>query len=194
MLSYSYVDRYGRLVADQRIEIVEYDPAWADRFTERADRVTDLLRPWLAASVEHFGSTSVPGLSAKPIVDMLAPVRSLAEARPAVEVLSADGWLYWPDDPGRDHRYWFLRPDPAARTHHLHLIGHDDPRVGALLAFRDALRADPESRRRYAELKVRLAAEFGDNRNAYTNAKGDFVTQVLRRAGVEPPPRERLPE
>jgi GrpB-like predicted nucleotidyltransferase (UPF0157 family) len=179
---------------DQLVEIVEYDPAWPGRFIDQQDKVSAVLAPWLAGPVEHIGSTSVPGLEAKPVIDMLAPVRSLEEAQDAVGVLEADGWLFWPDDPCRHYRLWFLRPRPAARTHHLHVIEHDHPDARALLGFRDALRADQELRREYARLKKGLADRHRDNRNAYTNAKSEFVGRVLRGAGIEQPSRVRLRE
>ncbi|HEX9540388.1 MAG TPA: GrpB family protein, partial [Streptosporangiaceae bacterium] len=72
---------------DQLVEIVEYDPGWPDKFAIQRGRVTAVLGPWLASPVEHIGSTSVPGLSAKPVIDMLAPVRSLQVAHDAVGVL-----------------------------------------------------------------------------------------------------------
>jgi GrpB-like predicted nucleotidyltransferase (UPF0157 family) len=181
-------------MADQRVEIVPYDPAWPDRFADQRGAVTAMLGPWLADPVEHVGSTSVVGLAAKPVIDMLAPVRSLDTAQSAVGVLEADGWLFWPDDPCRHYRLWFLRPRPEARTHHLQVIERDHPQARALLAFRDLLRDDAVLRREYARLKRRLAEEYGDNRNAYTNSKGDFVDRALRRAGIEPPARDRLPE
>jgi GrpB-like predicted nucleotidyltransferase (UPF0157 family) len=104
---------------------------------------------WLAGAVEHIGSTAVVGMPAKPVVDMLAPVRSLAEARAAVvPALAAAGWLYWPDDPCRTYRLWFLRPRPDDRTHHLHVIEHGDPHATALCsaprrAHRDAVTTTP---------------------------------------------------
>jgi GrpB-like predicted nucleotidyltransferase (UPF0157 family) len=125
---------------------------------------------------------------------MLASVRSLTSAQNAVQPLTEDGWLFWPDDPCRQYRLWFLRPRPEARTHHLHLIEHDDPHARALIAFGDALRADPGLRAGYADLKERLARQHRQNRNAYTDAKSEFVARVLRTADVSPPPRDRLPE
>jgi GrpB-like predicted nucleotidyltransferase (UPF0157 family) len=181
-------------VADQPVHLAEHDQAWPGRFAEQQARVTGILGPWLAAPIEHIGSTSVPGLPAKPVIDMLAPVRSLADAREAVAPLTREGWLFWPDDPCRDYRLWFLRPRPEARTHHLHLIEHDDPHARALIAFRDALRTEPGLRADYADLKDRLARQYRQNRNSYTNAKSEFVARVLRAAGVDPPPRDRLPE
>jgi GrpB-like predicted nucleotidyltransferase (UPF0157 family) len=121
-------------------------------------------------------------------------VRSLAAAAAVIPALEEAGWLFWPDDPCRHYRLWFLRPSPEARTHHLHLMRYDDPHARALLAFRDALRGDAALRREYGDLKDRLAARHPDNRNAYTNAKADFVDQAVRPAGIEPPLRDPLPE
>ncbi|WP_327233623.1 GrpB family protein [Streptomyces sp. NBC_01317] len=182
--------------ADMGVSPAAHDPAWAVAFAEQRDRLAVLLAPWLAAPVEHVGSTAVPGLRAKPVVDVLAPVRSLdSEARAAmVRVLSAGGWLYWPDDPRGDTRLWFLRPRPEARTHHLHVAVHGGARATALLAFRDALRADPSLAAEYERLKSRLARENPTARNAYTNGKAEFVARVLRAAGIARPVLEELPE
>ncbi len=180
-------------MADQRVQIVAYDPGWPDRFAEQSSQVAELLGPWLAGPVVHIGSTAVPGLPAKPVIDMLAPVGSLGDAQLAVPVLAEADWLFWPDDPGRPYRLWFLRPSPEARTHHLQVIEDGHPHAVALLAFRDALRADAALRGEYASLKKRLAGQHPDNRNAYTNAKADFVRQALRRTGTESPSRDMLP-
>ena len=181
-------------MADQLVRLTDYDRAWPDLFADQQARVAAVLAPWLAAPVEHIGSTSVPGLAAKPVIDMLAPVRSLTGAQDAVAPLTEDGWLFWPDDPCRHYRLWFLRPRPEARTHHLQLIGYDEPHARALIAFRDALRADPGLRAGYAELKERLGRQHRENRNAYTNAKSEFVARVLHAAGIDPPPRDDLPD
>ncbi len=167
-------------MTDQAIELVDHDPGWQGRFAEQRARLAVLLAPWLRGEIEHIGSTAVPGLRAKPIVDVLAPVRSLAEAHAAVPKLAADGWLFWPEDPNCHYRLWFLRPTPAARTHHLQLIQHDDPAFRALVLFRDALRADAGLRSAYAGLKDKLAQAFSTDRDAYTNAKTRFVQAVLK--------------
>jgi GrpB-like predicted nucleotidyltransferase (UPF0157 family) len=181
-------------MTDERLQIVAYDPGWPGRFAAQRPVVEGLLGPWLAGPVEHIGSTSVPGLAAKPVIDMLAQVHSLAAAQAAVPVLTGAGWLLWPEDPCRHYRLWFLRPAPEARTHHLHVIAQRDPHAVALLAFRDALRADDGLCRDYAALKRELAQRDPVNRNAYSNAKGDFISQAVRRAGIEPPLRDLLPE
>jgi GrpB-like predicted nucleotidyltransferase (UPF0157 family) len=181
-------------VADQHVALADPDPAWADRFAEQKTQVEELLRPWLAGPVEHIGSTAVPGLRAKPVIDMLAPVGSLAQARAAVPVLADAGWLFWPEDPCGHYRLWLLRPRPEARTHHLHIVEDAHPHARALRAFRDVLRADAGLRREYASLKERLAVQHAGSRNAYTNAKGAFIQRALQRAGIDPPPRDLLPE
>jgi GrpB-like predicted nucleotidyltransferase (UPF0157 family) len=177
-------------VTDQVIEIVDYDPAWNERFAEQRIRLSAVLAPWLAGAVEHVGATAVPGLRAKPIVDILAPVRSLAAAEAALPDLAQEGWLFWPDDPNRHYRLWFLRPCPTSRTHHLQLFEHDHPDAKALIAFRDALRNDDALRAAYATLKEKLAARYRSDRNAYSNAKVDFVRSVLRQEGHAPPSRK----
>jgi len=100
---------------DQPIELTAYDPAWQERFVEQQTRLTAILKPWLAGEVEHIGSTSVPGLRSKPIVDLLAPVHFLEAAHSAISILEGDGWLFWAADPNQHYRLWFLRPNPAAR-------------------------------------------------------------------------------
>jgi GrpB-like predicted nucleotidyltransferase (UPF0157 family) len=172
-------------MSDEPVILVDYDPAWRDRFLAQAARLTAILQPWLAVPVEHVGSTAVHGLRAKPVVDILAPVVSLAQAEAAIAVLTADGWLFWPDDPNRSYRMWFLRPEPEARTHHLHIIQHDHPAARAELAFRDVLRRDPGAREAYAALKDRLTVQHRTDRDAYTDAKCDFIRSVLHAAGAD---------
>jgi GrpB-like predicted nucleotidyltransferase (UPF0157 family) len=181
-----------RIMADQAIELTDYDPGWLDQFREQQVRLTELLRPWLAAPIEHVGSTAVPGLRAKPIIDLLAPVRSLAVARAAIPELEGDGWLYWAEDPNQHYRLWFLRPDPAARTHHLQILEFGGRDFLAITSFREALRNDPVLRDAYARLKQDLARRHRDDRNAYTNAKSDFVRSVLEAIGVALPTRDAV--
>jgi GrpB-like predicted nucleotidyltransferase (UPF0157 family) len=169
-------------MADMAVQIVEHDAGWQEKFAQQRDLLSPALNKWLAAPIEHVGSTAVPGLASKPIIDILAPVTSLAEAQGAVPLLQAAGWLFWPSDPNRSWRLWFLRPRPEARTHHLYLIEHDDPHSHQLRMFRDLLRAQPELRQRYELLKYELAQKYRNDREAYTAAKRDFVETTLRGA------------
>jgi len=168
-------------MVDQTVYLVDHDPSWHERFVAQRDVLLRLLSPWLAAPPEHVGSTAVPGLRAKPVVDIVAPVVALNAAQ--VPVLEADGWLFWADDPNRSYRLWFLRPAPAARTHHLYLMQHDHPELRGLLLFRDALRGDPALRLEYAALKERLAEQYRTDRDAYSDAKSDFIRSVVEARG-----------
>ena len=177
-------------MADQSIKLTAYDPTWQARFAEQQVRLDTILKPWLAGEIEHIGSTSVAGLRSKPIVDILVPVRSLTASRTSIPVLEKDGWLFWPDDPNQNYRLWFLRPSPEARTHHLQIIQHDHPNLRALIAFRDALRRDPEAREAYSSLKEDLASKHPSDRNAYSNAKTEFVQSILEAGGFVPSSRK----
>jgi GrpB-like predicted nucleotidyltransferase (UPF0157 family) len=178
-------------LSDQSIELVDYNPSWINRFVEQQQKLQRLLERWLAGRIEHIGSTSIPGLRAKPIVDIAAPVRSLTCAQSAISILAKDGWLFWAGDPNRHYRLWFVRPHPSARTHHLQLIQHNCPDLRALVSFRDALRNNPDLRNAYADLKEALAKAYQTDRDRYTNAKSDFVRSVLRSIG--PVSSSRLP-
>lgn len=179
-------------MADQTVFLVDHDPSWHDLFLLQREALSRLLKPWLASPPEHVGSTAVPGLPAKPVIDIVAPVVSLADAQAAVPILAADGWLFWPDDPNRDYRLWFLRPTPAERTHHLYLIQHDHPELHRLLLFRDALRDDAALRGAYATLKAQLAEQYSTDRDAYTDAKSAFISAAVGARGGDTSSRRGL--
>ncbi len=118
----------------------------------------------------------------------MAGVRSLDEARAAIEVLRGLDYWYAPYKPWM---HWFCKPSPARREFHLHLIEPSHPEFAARLAFRDYLREHPDTAAEYAALKQRLAAQHREDREAYTDAKAEFVRSVLERARVDsPPPRQ----
>jgi GrpB-like predicted nucleotidyltransferase (UPF0157 family) len=130
--------------------------------------------------IHHVGSTAVPGLAAKPIVDILVGVDSLDASRACFDPLAKLGYLYFPYRPEEMH--WFCKPHPSRRTHHLHLVPTGSRRYADELAFRDRLRTKSEVATEYAALKQDLAERFADDREAYTDAKSDFVHRVLGRA------------
>jgi GrpB-like predicted nucleotidyltransferase (UPF0157 family) len=171
---------HGRYTAGDRLE---------NHLSDRTSMA--LLKPWLAGEIEHVGSTSVPGLRSKPIVDILAPVVSLAASRAAIPVLEQDGWLFWLDDPNENYRLWFLRPSPSARTHHLQVIQHDHPNLRALIAFRDALRQDPSLRKAYSFLKEDLARKHQSDRGARVGRSGIGADEpsAVQTANDPSPPR-----
>ena len=164
---------------DAPIEVVDYNPAWPALFDAERRLLQEALAPWLAGPVEHIGSTAVPGLPAKPIIDIMAPVRSLVESADAIAAASALNYLYYPYKPEQLH--WFCKPNPAHRTHHLHLVPLGSTLWHQRLAFRDALRGSAALTARYAALKRQLAVQYRHDREGYTEAKGPFIAQVLAR-------------
>jgi GrpB-like predicted nucleotidyltransferase (UPF0157 family) len=160
--------------------VVPYDTQWPRLFEGEREVLEEALAPWLDGGIHHIGSTAVPGLPAKPIIDMLAGVRDLAESRAAEEPLAALGYSY------REHRpegHLFVKDGYGV---HLTEPGSDLWRER--LAFRDALRAEPELAREYADWKRVHAGE-----HSYTGDKRPLVTKALARAGIEvKPDEERL--
>jgi len=163
--------------AEAPVEIVSYDEMWPDKFEAERVFLRRLLSRWLVGEIEHVGSTAVPGLVAKPVIDVMAPVESLEASRPAIEVLNASGYSHFPYRP--DVMHWFCKPSPTYRTHHLHLVPYVSELWHERLLFRDALRADPELAAEYGTMKKTLAAQYRFDREAYTEAKTSFVEKVI---------------
>jgi GrpB-like predicted nucleotidyltransferase (UPF0157 family) len=183
--------RVRRLVRE-KLTIRPYDPEWPRRFEEERDHLRAVLPAELLGRIEHFGSTAVPGLDAKPIVDLLVEVTDLAAARERIApVLEAEGYDYlWRPthgDDGPPWYAWFIKRDLATgeRTHHIHMVEPDFEEHWDRLLFRDRLIACPETAREYARLKRRLAEEHPRDRAAYTRGKGAFIAGVMRRAKRE---------
>jgi len=178
-------------VLSEEIELRPYDPRWPQLFEEEKRHLLECLPAGLIRRVEHMGSTAVPGLPAKPIVDMLIEVSDLEAARSQIApVLEARGYdSFWRPTSGDDvppFYAWFIKRHPVTgeRTHHLHMItdgpefaGHWDN-----LVFRDYLRAHPDVAAEYGKLKTSLARTHRHDRVAYTAAKGAFIAKVMEQA------------
>jgi len=132
---------------------------------------------WVVGGIHHVGSTAVPGLAAKPIIDILVGVSDLESSRACFDPLAQLDYLCAPYLPEQMH--WFCKPDPAHRTHHLHLIPVDSQRYRDELAFRDELRGDPALAESYAALKRELAQAHPHDREAYTDGKSTFISRCL---------------
>lgn len=153
-------------------------------FADEAALLEEVIGPWATGGIHHVGSTAVPGLLAKPVIDILVGVDSLEDSRPCIALLAPLHYLYSPYLPEQMH--WLCKPDPARRTHHLHLVPTHSERFVDELAFRDYLRAHGDRAREYAELKRGLAARHRQDREAYTDGKAEFVhaTLSLARGGA----------
>lgn len=172
-------------VPEEPVQILPYDPGWVDVFLREKALLQQALAPWLAGDIEHVGSTAVAGLAAKPVVDIMAPVRSLDESRGAIEAAATLGYLHYPYKATEMH--WFCKPSPAQRTHHLHIVPIGSPLWNERIAFRNALRSNPVLAGDYARLKRQLAKQYRDDREAYTEAKTPFIRAALQTAGIARP-------
>jgi GrpB-like predicted nucleotidyltransferase (UPF0157 family)/RimJ/RimL family protein N-acetyltransferase len=169
---------------DEPIRIAAYDPAWPARFAQERSALEAAIGDWAVGGIHHIGSTAVPGLDAKPIVDVLVGVESLDASRVCFEPLAGLDYLYAPYR--TEEMHWFCKPHPSRRTHHLHLVPERSARFRDELAFRDLLRSNPEAAREYAALKRRLAARFEHDRDAYTEAKSSFIQGMLKASSAHP--------
>jgi GrpB-like predicted nucleotidyltransferase (UPF0157 family) len=189
--------RQGRIypvdVGRRAALVVPYDPEWAHLFEAERSELEQVLRPWLDRGIHHVGSTAVPGLAAKPIIDIVAGVRDLDAARAAFGPLGEIGYRY------HEHRpeaHAFFKPESAAdwweQTHHLHLTEPGSDLWRERLAFRDAPRAEPALAAEYQEWKLSHVVATAQP-NAYTEGKRAFVAGVLAKKGITlKPDSERL--
>lgn len=165
---------------EEGVHIVKYDPSWPDKFESERKLVEQTLGEWIAGGIHHVGSTSVPNLSAKPIIDIMVGVKNLEEAKACIPLLETIQYCYFPYK--SDQMIWFCKPSPYKRTHHLYLMETSHPQWAARLAFRDYLKTHKEEKKTYEQLKISLAEKFRDDREAYTDAKTEFVKSVVQKA------------
>jgi GrpB-like predicted nucleotidyltransferase (UPF0157 family) len=170
----------GAGAPSEPVLLMPYDPAWPGAFERERVALEAAIGPWVVGGIHHVGSTAVPGLEAKPIVDVLAGVEDLESSRACFEPLARLEYMYAPYR--SEEMHWFCKPRPERRTHHLHLVPTGSRRYVEELAFRDLLRAEPKVAGAYAALKRELAQRFRDDREAYTDAKAGFIREALARA------------
>jgi GrpB-like predicted nucleotidyltransferase (UPF0157 family)/RimJ/RimL family protein N-acetyltransferase len=166
-------------VRDGRVELVAYDPAWPALYETERERLAPLLE---ALEIHHIGSTAVPGLLAKPIIDIVALVEDLDAP---IAALIGSGYQYARAfNVTLSHRRFLCYPTASHRTHHLHLVD-DRPELERRLYFRDRLRAEPALAAEYVALKCALAVRYPEDREAYTEAKAPFIRRMERQAGLD---------
>lgn len=184
----SLEERIRRAVREE-IAVVPYDVRWPEQFRREKEHLLSCLPSDLVRRVEHFGSTAVPGLAAKPIVDMLVEVTDLGATRKRiVPILEQQGYDYFwrptHGDGGPPFYAWFIKRDPATgvRTHHIHMVEAGFTEHWDRLYFRDYLIEQPSVAQEYQRLKEHFAAAHPNDRVAYTNAKSEFVVRVTEQA------------
>ncbi|MBD2100884.1 GrpB family protein [Leptolyngbya sp. FACHB-261] len=168
------------------IVIVEYDPRWPAQFEAEKTKIWEALGNEQVVAIEHMGSTAVPGLAAKPIIDLMVGVRSLDAARQGIPHLESLGYIHWHDDPNPERLFLVkgMPPFGKERTHHIHIV-EAYGKFWERLLFRDYLRAHPEEAQCYAALKRGLAAHFQTDREGYTEAKNEYIQTIMKRARQE---------
>ena len=165
---------------DPAVRIVDYDPGWPERAEQELRRIEEALGD-VAVRLEHVGSTAVPGLAAKPIIDLQLSVAAIEPRARYVEPLEDLGYLFAPAPESPDHHF-FGRPPERPRTHHLHVCEAGSEHELRHVAVRDFLRSHPDEAARYAALKREVVARHPEDRLAYIEDKDGYVTALERRA------------
>jgi GrpB-like predicted nucleotidyltransferase (UPF0157 family) len=168
------------LTRDQ-VEVSHSDPRWQEVFDRLAAEIRSALAG-LDARIEHVGSTSVPGLAAKPIIDIAIGVPGPLAIDRMIRLLEPLGCIFRRDEGASGGQLFVVDEDgrPGHRIAVIHVVTTDDPQWIRYLAFRDRLRADPHARTEYQQLKQQLAREFPTDRVAYTAGKETFIQGLLR--------------
>lgn len=182
----SLEQKKARVLRDD-VSVEAYDPAWPELFQRERAHLLSCLPRDLIGRIEHFGSTAVPGLVAKPIIDILVEVTDLDAARQQIApILEAQGYDYfwrpsWGDDTPPFYAWFIKRESSGARTHHIHMVESHFEHWNRLL-FRDYLIEHPEVAQEYADLKLRLSRLHSGDRIGYTLSKTEFVLKVTATA------------
>jgi GrpB-like predicted nucleotidyltransferase (UPF0157 family) len=181
-------EKISRVVKED-VAVVPYDPLWTEMFHQERQHLLSCLPKDLINRIEHFGSTAVPGLVSKPIVDILVEVTRLDETRRRiVPILEDKGYDYfWRPSWGEDtppFYAWFIKRDKNGKsTHHIHMVETHFEHWDRLM-FRDYLIDHPDVAREYGDLKIKLSHEHHNDRSAYTKAKSDFIRRVTEHVDV----------
>lgn len=166
------------------VRLMSHQPVWAKLFEEEKARIEAGIGPYVL-DIQHVGSTSIPGIPAKPIIDIGVAVRNFEEAAVCIDPLIALGYTYRGEN-GIPRRHYFRKGDEEeTRTHHLHINEIDGPDWKNQILFRDYLRTHPETAERYAEIKRDLALQYPDDRLGYLYGKAPFIEKVLELARQE---------
>jgi GrpB-like predicted nucleotidyltransferase (UPF0157 family) len=162
------------------IEVVEYDPRWPAFYQEEASAIREVLAD-VALAVHHVGSTAVPRLAAKPVIDLLVEASGLPQVDSRNQDMLSLGYRPLGEN-GIPGRRYFVKGGNSARTHNIHIFQQGHPEIEAMLAFRDYLRAHPRIAARYGRLKIALATQHPDDIRSYVSGKDPFIKERLAQA------------
>ena len=174
----------GRIGMEAPVKVVDYDQNWPLLFEGEKARILSVIAKKVVA-VEHIGSTAVPDLGAKPIIDIMVGICHLSDAQDCIEPLEAIGYEYAPEYENSipERRYFRKGPSNVPNKHyHLHMVEYSGDFWRRHLLFRDYLRAHPHVAKEYYRLKKELAAKYRSDREAYTEAKTLFIESIVAKA------------
>jgi GrpB-like predicted nucleotidyltransferase (UPF0157 family) len=167
------------------VTIVQYDSYWPVLFEGEKSHILQTCNS-RELQIEHIGSTAIPGLAAKPTVDLLVGIDDLENAGHLIPLLQEIGYVYVPEfEQDMPDRRYFYKGRKVEDDFHLHMVEKGSPFWKRHLAFRDYLRVHPEAVKEYEFLKLTLAKKFGEDRNGYTDAKTEFITRIEKIALAE---------
>jgi GrpB-like predicted nucleotidyltransferase (UPF0157 family) len=161
-----------------KVELVPYTSEWALLFVQEAARLREVLSPW-PCQIEHVGSTAVPGLVAKPILDIAIGVPVAVTVNRVIAAIESLGYEYRGDAGASGGHILVRESRPRVRTHHLHVVALGDDQWTAYLALRDLLRANPDARDAYVRAKRALASVHDSDRTAYSAGKAEVIRELL---------------
>ena len=164
----------------RKIVIVPYDPCWPAMYRAEAAQLSAIFGPELI-SIHHIGSTSIPGLSAKPIIDMMPLVRNIERVARFDSAMIQLGYEPMGEN-GIPGRRYFVRGGDLHRTHHVHTYAAGNPEVARHLDFRDYLIAHPEEAQEYTRIKQQLARQFPHDIDSYMAGKDVFIKEIIQKA------------
>jgi GrpB-like predicted nucleotidyltransferase (UPF0157 family) len=170
------------------ISLVDYNPAWPTLASAMIQRIKTILPYSWIVDIQHVGSTAIPGIAAKPIIDIYVGVTSLALAiQHAIAPIEAMGFQYWQENLDKT-RMFFVKGMPSfgtGRTHHIHITEYESTPWRRTILFRDYLRQHPAEAKCYEQLKHKLMEQHRYDREAYTDGKNDYVNAILQKAGFK---------
>lgn len=164
------------------IELVPYDPRWSEMAKTEIKILRAALPPNSILDIQHVGSTAIPGILAKPIIDIQIAVASLPAIKQiAIDTLKTLDYQYWAENPDPERMFFVkgMPPFGERRTHHVHIVEPSSKHWLGKIRFRDYLIAHSEVAREYEELKKKLAQQYPQDREKYTEEKSDFVNKIL---------------
>ena len=167
-------------LARDTVKVVPYQEIWNESFKKECDLLYSIMGN-SALQIEHIGSTSIAGMCAKPIIDLVVVISSLGEGRNWIPKLEAAGYEFRAKNEPPD-RIFLAKGEHACRTHHLSLTGAESQFFREKILFRDYLRENHQAFEEYKQLKLRLAEKFAGERASYTDGKAEFVRKILNLA------------